>query len=155
MRGAQKAQPFGHPLDGRVRPRCSGVRARRIDEEKLHIFPHAYLPLPESGPACWEVANNGLSNNQVIRSMPPAIPKDARPTVGPRVLSGKRESIHVPTSQNACDLAVVSRHAPIDMVSRGNSRVDWLTNIAAQPIEITAPMTRKIVRAEVSTSEGW
>ena len=22
MRGAQKAQPFGHPLDGRVRPQC-------------------------------------------------------------------------------------------------------------------------------------
>ena len=23
MRGAQKAQPFGHPLDGRVRPHCA------------------------------------------------------------------------------------------------------------------------------------
>ena len=36
MRGAQKAQPFGHPLDGRVRHLCG--RVRRIDAE---IFPCA------------------------------------------------------------------------------------------------------------------
>jgi hypothetical protein len=37
MRGAQKAQPFGHPLDGRVRRQPP--KAARRDDSALHLQP--------------------------------------------------------------------------------------------------------------------
>ena len=42
MRGAQKAQPFGHPLDGRVRPRQSrkgAIPLRSPDQDELLLEP--------------------------------------------------------------------------------------------------------------------
>ena len=67
MTGAQKAQPFGHPLDGRVR--------RRLGRGAHHLAQLGSSPLAEckrtshfSGPCFFGSANRSYRNHNSLRN---------------------------------------------------------------------------------------
>ena len=77
MRGAQKAQPFGHPLDGRVRRQCATNALPSARKEEF-IGSSGALPKMRAGPS--ESALQGQASNhlKLLRSKAVVVSVEAK-----------------------------------------------------------------------------